>query len=279
MIPLDDVQKWQSSLDGQAIKYLSGTEHLDFLAIPAPERSRQLQALLTQPIAQFSAVNEVFFRARWAEVLGLLHPPAPLTLLEIASGDADCIPQMLARDFAGSRYLSANMNKILTARLRENTRGLAVEIQVIEEDAACIGRHLKPGSVDLIAFQHAVNDVLQAILCGREGIDTIEADWMAVLPAMIRILQRELAEDSFAAHVKAPWLSLLDQLAGVLKPGGLLVMNHYMFQLDLDWGYPPFLWENLIPIVRSWLPEPSQFTEISLAGFHPQWWMFLQKKP
>jgi hypothetical protein len=277
MIPLDRYEKWSSSLDGVASSYLSEPEYQSYLAIPELERLHQLKALLQNPIAQFSTVNEVFFRARWAEVLTLLHSEGPLTLLEIASGDADMIPQMLAREYPHSRYITANMNKILTENLREKTRGLPVEIQVIEEDAAAIDRYLPNESVDLIAFQHAVNDVMQAILCDQEGIDTIYADWMETLPSMIRIMQREMSEKSLEEHVKPGWLALLEVLSHALKKDGLMVMNHYMFQLDLDWGYPPELWENIIPVTRDWLKGRAGFKELFFDGFDPQWWLFLQK--
>jgi hypothetical protein len=277
MIPLDRYEKWSSSLDGYARIYLNEPEYQDYLAIPELERLRQLKALLHKPIAQSSAVNEVFFRARWAEVVDLVHLQRPLTLLEIASGETDIIPQMLARSYPNSCYITANMNKILTGRLRAKTRRLPVEIRVIEEDAIAMDRYLPSQSVDLIAFQHAVNDVMQAILCDQAGIDTIDADWMDTLPSMIRIMQREISENSLETHVKPGWLALLGHLSQVLKKDGLMVMNHYMLQLDLDWGYPPGLWENIIPITRNWLNGLAGFKELSFEGFDPRWWLFIQK--
>jgi hypothetical protein len=277
MIPLDHDGKWLSNLDDYARKYLNEPEYHNYAAISEFEKIRQIKALLHQPIAQFSAVNEVFFRARWAEVLNLVHAENPLTLLEIASGDADMLPQMMARDYPHSRYITANMNKILTKSLLEKTRDLSVEIQVIEEDAITIDRYLPAESVDLVVFQHAVNDVFQAILCDQEGIDTVDSDWMETLPRMIRILQREISENTLENHVKPGWLALLDHLSPVLKKDGLMVMNHYMFQLDLDWGYPPGLWEKMIPITRTWLKGLNGFKELYFDGFDPQWWLFIQK--
>jgi hypothetical protein len=203
---------------------------------------------------------------------------SPLTLLEIASGDADMIPQMLACDAPGSRYISANMNKLLTAGLRKKTRDLPISVEVIEDDAAAIDERLPAGCADLIAFQHAVNDVWQAILCDQEGIDTTGSDWMETLPAMIAIMQRETAENTLERNVKPGWLALLGSLAHVLKPGGLAAMNHYMFQLDLDWGYPPALWENIIPLAREWSRGIPGWKEVTLDGFDPQWWLFLKKE-
>jgi hypothetical protein len=277
MLPLDRFEKWSSSLDEHARQVLNAVEYQEYCAIPEPEKLSQLRALLEKPIARFSVVNEVFFRARWAEVLDATHVGSTLTLLEIASGDTDMIPQIMARARPHSRYITANMNKILTARLRAKTQALPLEMVVIEEDAAAIQAHLPAESVDIIAFQHAVNDVLQAILCDQEGVDTIYADWMATLPEMIRIMQGVTGQNSLEQRVKPAFFALLERLLAVLKADGVIVMNHYMLQLDLDWGYPPVLWEDLIPIVREWLKDCPGCKEVFYDGFDPHWWMFIQK--
>jgi hypothetical protein len=277
MIPLDSFEKWSPRLDELAGQVLRPDEYTAYQSIPQAERLRQLKALLEAPIARFTPVNEAFFRARWAEALQAVQAGPRPTLLEIASGDADMIPQMLARTRPHSRYITANMNRILTARLRQKTQDLALEMEVIEDDAAHIERHLPAESVDVIAFQHAVNDVIQAILCAQAGVDTIYADWMETLPRMIAILQRETAQDTLEQHAKGAFLSLLGGLLRVLKPGGVMVMSHYMFQLDLDWGYPPHLWENMLPMARLWFQELPGCKEVTFEGFHPQWWIFLQK--
>jgi SAM-dependent methyltransferase len=278
MIALDSLERWTLDLDQQARTMLRDDEYAEYQAIPAEERLRQLQALLERPIARFTPVNEVFFRTRWAEALRLGALMTAPAVLEVASGDADMLPQMMARVFPHSRYITANMNRPLTESLRRNTEGLAVTVEVIEEDAARIAEFLPAQSVDWIVFQHAVNDVLQGILCGQEGVDTVDADWMAILPCMIQIMQREMAQHTLEAHVKAPFLALLRELLRVLKPGGLIAMNHYMFQLDLDWGYPADLWENLIPRIRPWMAELAECEEVDFDGFDPQWWLFLRKK-
>ena len=277
MIPLDRYEKWSACLNEQARMYLNETEYREYQSIPTPEKLCQVKAILENPIARFTLVNEVFFRARWAEVLSAACAGRNLTLLEIASGDADMIPQMMARVYPNSRYITANMNRILTERLRAKTSDIPVNVVVIEDDAAAIDRHLSIESVDIVAFQHAVNDVLQAILCDQEGVDTIYADWMETLPKMIQIMQREISQNTLEQHVRLAFLSLLAKLLKVLKKDGLMVMNHYMFQLDLDWGYPPVLWEDLIPITREWIKTLPGCKEVFIDGFDPQWWMFLQR--
>lgn len=277
MIQLDNFGKWADILDESARKYLDETELQEYQSIAEPDRLDQLKDILERPIAHFSPVNEVFFRAKWAEVLETVHPGQELTLLEVASGDADMIPQVMARVRPHSRYISANMNRILTTGLRRRTRNLPIDIQVFEEDAARINQFLAPESVDIIAFQHGVNDVIQAILCDREGVDTTYADWMETLPQMIRILQKEIAQKTLEQHARGAFLALLEKLFRVLKPGGTMAMNHYMFQLDLDWGYPPDLWENIIPMTREWCQDQLDLKEAFYEGFEPQWWLFYQK--
>jgi SAM-dependent methyltransferase len=277
MIPLDGFEKWSTLLDEYASQYLNEVEHQEYEAIPDPEKLNQLKAILEKPIARFSPVNEVYFRAKWADVLHAAHAGKTLTILEVASGDTDIIPQMMARIRPNSRYITANMNRILTQRLRKRTRDLPVEMVVIEEDAAKIGEYLAPDSVDIIAFQHAVNDVVQAILCAQQGVDTVYTDWMATLPKMIRILQEEFAQNTLEQHARPGFLSLLEKLFKVLKPGGIMVMSHYQFQLDLDWGYPPDLWNNFIPITREWIKDMPGYSELFFEGFNPHWWLFSRK--
>lgn len=277
MISLDRFKKWSCCLDEHARQYLNEVEYREYQSISDSEKLGQLQALLEKPIARFTSVNEVFFRARWAEVIRTVYTGSNLTLLEIASGDADMIPQMMARAYPHSRYITANMNKLLTASLREKTKEIPVEVVVIEEDAAAIDRHIPAESVDIIAFQHAVNDVIQAILCDQEGVDTIYTDWMSTLPKMISIMQRETAQNTLEQHAKPAFLTLIEKLFTVLKKDGVMVMNHYMFQLDLDWGYPPEVWVNIIPITREWMKTLPGCKEVFFEGFDPQWWMFYQK--
>ena len=277
MIPMDKTEKWLLRLDESAKTYLRPDEYAQYEGISEPEREAQITALLDAPIVHFTVINEVFFRDRWAQVMDDLTPGGALTLLEVASGDADMIPQCMARTRPGSTYITANMNELLNKSLMHRIGGLPLTIRLIKDDAANILSHMDKGQADIIAFQHAVNDVLQAILCAQNGIDTVYSDWMETLPAMIQLLQKEVAAGTFEKSVKEPFLNLMRSLLPTLKNGGHVAINHYMFQLDLDWGYPPYLFEHLVSIVREWLKELQGVREVTLEGFDPQWWIFLKK--
>lgn len=60
MIPLDRYEKWSACLDDDAGQFLNEAEYQAYRSIAAPEKLRQLKAILEKPIAEFTLVNEVF---------------------------------------------------------------------------------------------------------------------------------------------------------------------------------------------------------------------------
>ncbi len=173
MIPLDRYEKWAPILDEYARQYLDKIEYQEYQSISDFDKLSQLKAILEKPIAHFTLVNEVYFRARWAEALSLTYPGKDLVLLEVASGDADMIPQMMARTRPHSRYISANMNRELTARLRRKTRDLPVEIVVLEEDA------IKANYENMIASAIGWGAPVRFV---KEGIPWFRGDWRRLTP-------------------------------------------------------------------------------------------------
>lgn len=277
MVALDDVEKWIRIINERAAQSLSDREYAAFQEFSAAEVHAILEELFQRPMSRFTPISEAYFRAKWVDALRVSIGREDFSLLEIATGDADIIPQAMDRAFPKSRYCSVNMNRALSRSFVAKTRNLRIRTRLIEDDGQNIERHLGGHSVNVIAFQHGLNDVLQTILCQREGIDTVDSDWMETLPMMIEILKREVAHNTFEGSVKGTFLAIVRSLLSVLADDGVILMHHYLFQLDLDWGYPASLFENLIGIVRGWIAEVAELREMKHPGFSPAWWLFYRK--
>ncbi len=277
MKPLDKIS-FDVLRDDNARFFLGKEDYKSYTRIPEDDRKSLLTELLTKPICSFTPINELYFRSKWASLFFRHFENKPFVMLEVASGDADMIPQTMARTNPTSEYLTANMNVSLNKSLLKKTDGLDIKLRLIDDDAANIKQYVAENSVDIISFQHGANDVLQAILCGINGVDTVYSDWMATLPKMIKLLKTEISAGTFEKSVKAPFLSLISNLLDLLKKDGFIAISHYMFQLDLDWGYPPQLFENIVPIIREWIKELDGCCEVFEESFDPQWWMFIKKK-
>jgi len=214
----------------------------------------------------------------WRRLLDLRGAGGPVTMLEIGAGSSVILPKTLAAYNQNSRYITVNENQALTRAFRQKTRRLPIVIDIIEGDAVHAETRLPPESVDILAFEHSMNDILQAILMARDGVDTAQASWFRLLPDMITRMNAAYRGGEFEAALKAPFMALLQSCTAALKPGGLLALSHYMFQYDLNLGYDPWLWENMLPLVRPWLGELPGGREITLEGYDAQWWFFWEKQ-
>ena len=214
----------------------------------------------------------------WRRLFQMRGAGSPLTVLEIGAGSSVILPKTLAAYSKKSRYITINENRTLTLAFQRKTHRLPIQIDVIEGDAANAEELLPPESIDILAFEHSMNDILQAILLEAGGIDTAQGDWFKLLSEMISRMNAFYRGGQFEAALKAPFMALLHSCAATLRPGGLLALSHYMFQYDLDLGYDPYLWENMLPIVRPWLLELRGGHEITLEGYDAQWWFFWKKE-
>lgn len=281
MKPLDNLGVWLEKLsDADATEILSDADGIEWNSLSLVEREEKLTALLQKPVADFSVVYRWYFRMKWAEALNKARLEAPVSLLEIGAGDTDMLPQILARKFEhpGTQYITANMNKKLTASFKEKTKDLPVKINVIEDDAQNLEAYMKGEKFDVIVFEHSINDILQTILGERAGIDTTHSDWYTVLPQMIELIKLEYLAGTLETSVKGDLIDLLNSCFKMLKPGGYIIINHFMYQYDLDLGYQPDLWNNMLNIAREWIKSMDNGSEEVFEGFDQQWWMFLGKK-
>ena len=68
--------------------------------------------------------------------------------------------------------------------------GLDIRVDIVEDNAANLPEHCAAGSVDLICFHHAVNDLLQTAVAHTRGMDTVTVDWWPNEEQMIRWLDQ-----------------------------------------------------------------------------------------
>ncbi len=281
MKPLDNLELWLEKLnDADEKEILSDADGIEWNSLSMVEREEKLTALLQKPVADFSVVYRWYFRMKWAEALNKTRLKAPVSLLEIGAGDTDMLPQILARKFEHpeTQYITANMNKKLTASFKEKTKDLPVKINVIEDDAQNLEAYMQGEKFDVIVFEHSINDILQTILGERAGIDTTHSDWYTVLPQMIELIKQEYLAGTLETSIKGDLIDLLNSCLKMLKPGGYIIINHFMYQYDLDLGYQPDLWNNMLNITREWIKSMDNGSEEFFEGFDQQWWMFLGKK-
>ncbi len=225
------------------------------------------------------AMLDSYFAAAWAHTFGLQGLPQNLKVLEVASGDTVVVPMGLDL-FAGEegQYVTANLNKGLTEGFRRNAAALRPQITVVEDDAANLERLFPAGHFDLVAYQHAINDVIQNLLCLREGHDTIAANWWDLLPTMTEIINRHWKAGTLEEASREGFLAVIAANLRLLRPGGFLAFNNTVYQYDLNLGYPEDLYHAFVPLARRWIAEAGfGLREVTPADYDPQYWMVLQK--
>ena len=247
-----------------------------------PERmARMMTAPVTFDREDAPLLHDAYYVGAWCAVAQHLGGGAALKVLEVASGDVAVVPWGLELyDGGGCSYATANLNKKLTQNFLAKTAALRTAVRVVEDDGANMAQYYAPGSFDVLALQHGVNDIVQTILCEREGMDTVNGDWWENLPQMIRISDEYHRSGRLEDTAKAGFLACMKTCADLVRPGGYLAFNSIVYQYDLDLGYPLDLYESYIPMARRWLLEAGMgLTETTPDGWDRRWWMVLRKAP
>ena len=263
---LDDYSLWAARLDNET----------DPEVLQVAERHAYLQEIFESPIARFFSVLGWYIRSKWADAFIKMKPHAPIQVLEIASGSSIKIPQVVSTLYhdAHTNYTAFNLNKKLTESFKSSVKDLPLRVDIIEDAAQSIEDYIGANKMDVVIFEHAINDILQGMFAARHGIDT---DWFDVLPKMVEIITDEHRRGTLENSVKHEFIDLLKSCYMTLKPGGFMCFFHHMYQMDLDCGYDEELYENMIHMARKWIKEAKIGNEVFFDGFDPHWWMFIQK--
>lgn len=271
-----NIRHWLETENGATI--LWPAEKIEWENLLPEDRLKKLWDLCENPIHDFSVVYRWYFRLKWINIFSHFRSDnnSP-NVVEIGSGESDIIPLALAKVTINAKYTSVNMNDILSDNLLKKLDGLPLQVEIVRDNAVNVHKHLPVLTTDIIVFEHSVNDILQAMLAEANGYDTVNLDWFELLPNMIKLINEVYLDERLADSLKEPFMALMQNCFLLLRPGGILVISHYMFQYDLDLGYHPYLWENMLNIIRPWLNELRDGTEITLEGFNSKWWCFYQK--
>ena len=270
MKPLDNHETWAKRL---------GVENPSEIGFDIEESKAFLKQIFEAPINIFPPVLSWYIRSKWLDVFKNIKPNAPIEVLELASGASVYVPNVIAKYYNNpqSKYITFNLNKKLTAQFKASTKDLPLAIDIVEDAAQNIEEYIGENKMDAVVFEHAINDILQGMFAARHGMDTIDTDWFEILPKMVEIMCAEYRNGTLDAAVKDEFVALLKSCLHVLKPGGVMVFFHHMYQFDLEQGYDFALYENLVPIARKWVQDAGIGKEVFFDGFEPNWWMFIQK--
>lgn len=284
MRPLDDGMKWIEKIHAlKADEILYPDEQESWAALANPDKDILMEKLLSKPIVFEDpwVIYTWYFRSKWIETLKNICKTDSISVLEIGAGGNDLLPKAIAKAYPSplSKYTTFNLNQELTGIFKAKTQNLPISIEVIEDDAQKIESYEGEDVFDVIVFEHSANDVIETILAEKNGIDTVHSDWMKILPQITDIVNREYSDKTLETNVKDDFLKLISTCLKVLKSDGILAINHYQFQYNLDIGLNPEWNENLLPIIRKWILDAKLGEEVFFEDSEPQWWMFLQKKP
>jgi hypothetical protein len=224
------------------------------------------------------ALLDAYYVVSWASVFHALAQGTPLRVMEVASGDTTVVPNgMELYDGGQGSYATANLNHKLTENFLQKTNTLKTAISVVEDDGANMGIYYSAGSFDVIAFQHAVNDIVQTIICENEGLDTVHSDWWEMLPEMIRITADYHRTGRLEPASREGFLACVESCMKLLTAGGHMVFNNIVYQYDIDLGYPPDLYASFIPLARKWIAASGlPLHEVTPQELDGEWWMVMQ---
>ena len=105
-----------------------------------------------------------------------------------------------------------------------------------------------------------------------------DAYWFDIVQQLTYITTAEYENSTLELSAKADFLALIQSCLDILKPGGHIVINHFMYKSDLERGISLELWRDLSPIVREWIKTLTDGVEVQMDGFNTHWWMFFQKR-
>ena len=215
----------------------------------------------------------------WIEVLKKLSIDEDATVVEIAPGAGTSIVTAFDVISTGKgKYVSFNLNKKLTLDFKTQTEDLNLDIRIFEDDAKNVLAYIPNETVDMVAGNHAINDILETIIANKEGLDTIEEDYFEIAPRLIREYEKAYLNGTLRNLVFEDFIDIIRAIYLTLKPTGYLVLNYYIYPVEIDLGGSVPVRSAFVNLARQWISEADiGFETVPLDGFDPKWWGFFRK--
>ncbi len=247
------------------------------------EIQSRLQGFMKSPMIRKGSsdmqLSRLYHILCWIEVLKELSISKNATLIEIAPGAGTHIVTAFDVISGGKgKYVAFNLNKKLTSDFKTQTQDLNLDIRIIEDDAKNTPAYIPKETIDIVAGNHAINDILETIIANREGLDTVEGDYFEVAPRLIREYEKAYLDGTLKNLVFDDFTDIMRAVYSTLKPTGYLVLNYYVYPVEIDWGGSVLVRSAFVSLARQWISEADLgFETVSLDGFDPKWWGFFRK--
>lgn len=271
---------------GEPAALFSGDRESALQSVSATQLETVLRGLLETPMRRDPVVGRIamhtYYAYQWLDILRRFFPERHdvMSVVEVAPGTSVMVPRALDVFTGGSgRYVAFNLNRGLSDRLDTLLDCLSVETRVVADDAVHAGRYLASGTVDLFAYNHAVNDMIEHWVARANGFDTIHVDWYARVGDLIEAVEQAHRGNRLEEIAAGPFVQSIRAAITALKPGGRLVFNNYVFAEQVEAGASVELYGSLLSMARSWIKAASlPVQETNLAGYDPDFWLMYRKE-
>jgi len=224
-------------------------------------------------------LSRVYHILCWIKALKKLSISKDAALIEIAPGAGTSIATAFDMISGGKgKYVAFNLNKKLTSDFKTQTEDLDLDIRIIEDNAKNAPVYIPKETIDMVAGNHAINDILETIIATKEGLDTVKEDYFEIAPRLIRKYEKAYLDGTLRNLVFDDFIDIIRAIRFALKPRGYLTLNYYVYPVEIDWGGSIPVRSAFINLARQWISEADMgFETVSLDGFDPKWWGFFRK--
>jgi hypothetical protein len=221
----------------------------------------------------------LYFIIAWRDLFVKLKLPANLSVYEIATGDTICVPQAMNIFTHDGKYVTLNINKELSQSFISKTENLDVDIRIIEDNGVNILNYYAENTFNVVAFQHAVNDIVQTIFADQLGLDTLNNNWWEIEMQMAGAAYRSYLAGTLKRDAGEQFIDIIRVCARSLQQGGYLIFNNATWNRVYNpEDYSLEFHSMYIPIAREWIAEAGLgLEEVDIAGYDKTWWMILKK--